>query len=115
MNIELTQFADPTHVATVRRDNNRFRRGQAEGALLLTPGIIGLGATAQARIIDAIKAFDDFEDDDPSDTHAIGDLEVPVCLKTDTEAKPELIFFRIDPAHASGSGRVLTIMLASEW
>ena len=115
MNIELTQCADPTHVSAVRQDNDRFRQGQADGALLLSPGIVGLGATAQARIIDAIKAFDDFEDDDPSDTHAIGDLEVPVCSKADTEAQPELIFFRIDPAPTPGSGRVLTIMLASEW
>ena len=116
MNIELTQCADPTHVSAVRQDNDRFRQGQADGALLLSPGIVGLGATAQARIIDAIKAFDDFEDDDPSDTHALGDLEVPVSSKADTEAKKhELIFFRIDPAPTPGSGRVLSIMLASEW
>ena len=115
MNIELTQFTDPTHVAAVRQDNDRFRRAETKGALLLSPGIVDLGATAQARIIDAIKAFDDFEDDDPSDTHAIGDLKVPVSSKADTEAKPELIFFRIDPAPTPGSGRVLSIMLASEW
>ena len=119
MNIALAQRADPTQVTAIRRDNDRFRQGDDAGALLLSPGVIGLGATTQARIIDAIRAFDDFEDDDPSDTHAIGDFEVPLCSPVNNAAKPTLIFFRIDPAPAPCGSRVLTIMLtimlASEW
>ena len=115
MNIALTQRADPTHVAAIRQDNDRFRQGDDAGALLLSPGIVGLGATTQARILDAIRAFDDFEDDDPSDTHAIGDLEMPLCSPVNYAAKPTLIFFRIDHAPTSCRSRLLTIMLASEW
>ena len=115
MNIELARSANPTFVAAVREDNDRFRQGLGQGALSLSVGVIDLGAAAQARIVDAIRAFDDFEDDDPSDTHAIGDLEMPLCSPVNYAAKPTLIFFRIDHAPTSCRSRLLTIMLASEW
>ena len=115
MNIELTSYANPDQVAPLRHDNDRFRQGQAEGALLLSAGIIGLGAATQARILAAVRAFDDFEDDDLTDTHAIGDLEAPLCSPANIPAKPALIFCRIDPAPTPCRSRVLTIMLASEW
>ena len=101
-------------MAAIRRDNDWFRQGQAEGALLLSAGILGLGAAAQARIMAAVRVFDDFDDGDLSDTHAIGDLEMPLC-SLNNAAKPTLIFFRIDHAPTSCRSRVLTVMLASEW
>ena len=56
MNIELTQYALPNHVAAIRQDNDRFRQGRAKGALLLSAGIIGLSADVQARIIAAVRS-----------------------------------------------------------
>ena len=115
MNIELTQYADPAHVAAFRQHNDRFRRGLGKGELLLSAEIVGLGAVTQARIIAAVAAFDDFDDDDLSDTHAIGDFEIAVCSPANIVAKPALIFFRIDPPPTPCRSSVLTIMLASEW
>ena len=63
----------------------------------------------------AVQVFDDFDGGDLSDTHAIGDLEMPLCSPVNNAAKPTLIFFRIDHAPTSCGSGVLTIMLASEW
>ena len=114
MNIELTERAKPMQVVAQRFANDRFRWGFDTGALLLSPGIVGLGATAQARIIAAVRAFDDFDDDDLSDTHTLGDLEVVVSPEGQS-LRIELIFFRIDHSVGSGDTRILSIMLASEW
>jgi hypothetical protein len=115
MNIELTQYADPTRVAAIRQHNDRFRQGLGEGALSLSAGIISLGAETQARIIAAVAAFDDFDDGDLTDIHALGDFVIAVHPNADAPAKPALIFFRIDPSPTACRSRVLTIMLASEW
>ena len=120
MNIPLTEMADPRWLAATRDRNDRFRTSLAGGAVLLSAGIVGLGAANQARIIDAVCAVTDFDDDDPADTHAIGDLEVEI-EEPGVHRWRELIFFRVDalmpkacPRH-DASQLTLTIMLASEW
>ena len=111
MNIELTAMADPAQVAAARQQNDAFRRALTGGTLVLSAGIIAVDAANQARIIDAVRAFDDFDQSDPWDAHDIGDLEVEI-EEPGIARWDELIFFRIDRV---ANGPVLTIMLASEW
>ena len=81
----------------------------------MTAGIVALGAEAQRRIIEAVRAFDDFDGDyelgDPFDPHDLGDFEIEVGGPGQARTRL-LIFVRID---RHGTGRVLTLMLASEW
>ena len=111
MNIELTEKADLRCIEATRQANDRFRRSPSGGAVLMTAGIVALGAEAQHRIIDTVRALDDFDPDDPFDSHDLGDVEIEVGGPGQVNAR-QLIFFRID-RHATG--RVLSLMLASEW
>ena len=111
MNIELTEKADLRCIEATREANDRFRRTLRCGAVQMTAGIVALGVEAQRRIIEAVRAFDDFEPDDPFELHDLGDFEIE--FDGPGRANPrQLIFFRID-RHATG--RLLTLMLASEW
>ena len=110
MTVQLTATADPSHVSALRHQNDNFRRALTGGTLLLSAGIVALDAANQARIIDAVREFDDF-DEDPWDPHDIGDLVVEIEEPGIARLR-ELIFFRIDRI---ATGLVLTIMLASEW
>ena len=111
MTVQLTAMADPTHVSAVRHQNDAFRRALTGGTLLLSAGIVALDAANQARIIGAVREFDDFDPHDHWDPRDIGDLEVEI-EEPGIARLHELIFFRID---RTATGLVLTIMLASEW
>ena len=111
MTVQLTAMADPAQVAAARQRNDAFRRALTGGTLMLSAGLIAVDAANQARIIDAVRAFDDFDQSDPWDTHDIGDLEVEI-EEPGIARWHELIFFRIDD---TANNLVLTIMLASEW
>ena len=111
MNIELTEKADLRCIEATRDANDRFRRTLSCGVVQMTAGIVALGAEAQRRIIEAVRAFDDFDPDDPFDQHDLGDFEIEAGGPAQGSTR-QLIFFRIDQ-HATG--RVLTLMLASEW
>ena len=102
----------------IRALNDAFRRSLTGGTLMLTAGIVALGAEAQTRIIAAVQAFDAFTpDNDPHGEHDFGSLDV----------EGERIFFKIDyydptramhsedAADPSKTERVLTVMLASEY
>ena len=97
MNIELTGKADPTRAAANRERNDRFRRSLTGGVVVLTAGVLALGAECQARILAAVRAFDDF-DDDPFDAHNLGDFEID-----SGEVGTKLVFFRIDRLAPSAS------------
>ena len=107
-----------TQTDTVRDLNDWFRCTLEGGAVLLTAGIVALSNETQARIIEAVRTFDDFtHDNDPHGEHDFGALDV----------EGERIFFKLDyfdltgamhsddPADPSKTERVLTIMLASEY
>ena len=111
MSIELTAMADPAHVSAARQQNDAFRRSLTGGTVLLSAGIIAVDAANQARIIEAVRAFDDFDPQDAWDPHDIGDLLVEI-EEPGIARWHELIFFRIN---RTANGLVLTIMLASEW
>ena len=51
MNIEVTDQSDPDRVAARRAANDAFRATLTNGCLVLTAGIVGLGADNQARTV----------------------------------------------------------------
>ena len=102
----------------VRLMNDRFRQSFIGGSLMMTAGIIALGAAKQGLIFAEIKRFDGFTDDnDPWCEHDFGAIIVV----------EERIFFKIDyfnrnrewcspdPADPEVTERVKTVMLATEY
>ncbi len=103
----------------IRELNDRFRReGLGNGSVMLTLGIQDKGGAFAVAAVKAVRAFDDFKDDnDPWGEHDFGAVEV----------EGEKVFFKIDyydpllekgsenPANEGCTHRVLTIMLPSEY
>lgn len=98
--------------------NDDFRRGQGAGRLAITAGVTALGGRALIEIMVAVQRFDAFNvDNDPHGEHDFGSLTW----------RTERLFWKIDyydrrmdqgspdPADASVTTRVLTIMLTSEY
>lgn len=116
MNTESTTATETS--ARVRELNDAFRSTLSGGTLVLTAGIVALGAEAQDRISAAVRGFANFDgDNDPWNEHDFGALDID----------GERIFFKLDyfdlhramhspdPADPTVTERVLTIMLASEY
>ena len=104
--------------AAVRKLNDEFRRTLTGGTVLMTAGVVALGADAQVEALAKVQAFDAFNADNyPWAEHDFGAIEVA----------GERIFWNLDyydltrahhspePADPSVTERVLTIMLASEY
>ena len=118
MNSRNSQSGGGAQSATIRALNDAFRRTFKGGTVVLSAGIIALGATRQHAVLAAVQAFDDFnEADDPWGEHDMADVMVD----------GERIFFRIeyydptgtelsdDPADPARTERVLTIMFGREF
>ena len=102
----------------IRALNDAFRKTFKGGTVVLSAGIIALGAQRQHAVLAAVQAFDDFNDaDDPWCEHDMAAVMVD----------GESIFFRIehydptgaelseDPADPARTERVLTIMFGREF
>ena len=100
--------------------NDALRRDFAGGRVLMTNGIDALGDETVARVLDAIRGFEDFnEDNDPFGLHD--------CALMDVEGVGEKVMFKIDAydkalqygspdeADPMVTTRVMTILLASEY
>lgn len=111
-------MSDTPDTQRIRELNDTFRTTLSGGSLMLTAGIVALGAEMQHRVIEGVRNFDAFTpDNDPYGEHDFGSLEVD----------EERIFFKIDyydplramhsenAADPSITERVMTIMLASEY
>ena len=109
---------DKAQTDAIRAANDAFRQTFQGGAVVITAGIIALGAEMQERIFAAVSTFDEFcDDNDPWHEHDFGSLEID----------GEQIFFKIDyydlaramhsddPANPSITERVMTIALTNEW
>ena len=105
-------------VTTIRHLNDQLRQSFAGGVLVMTAGVIALGPARQLMILQAVAAFNAFdESNDPYGEHDFGALEI----------EGERLFWKIDyydrnlsahspdPADPSVTTRVLTIMLAQEY
>jgi hypothetical protein len=103
---------------TVRSLNDQLRKNPQTGIAVITPGIAALGQEAVQRIFRTIAVYDDFRrENDPYGEHDFGAFD----------AEGQKIFFKIDyfdkrlnmhspdPADATVTERVITIMLAEEY
>lgn len=113
------QLDDEFRLKRIRRLNDEARRGEGINiAVVITPGVQGLGHDNIASAVAAISKFDDFSvDNDPYHEHDFGAITL----------SGEKLFWKIDyfdlqlkwhspdKANPAVTQRVLTIMLASEY
>lgn len=98
--------------------NDSFRKSFMGGRLVLTQGIAALNEELQAKVLHAVSAFDQFnQDNDPHGEHDFGTIYL-------SDLK---VFWKIDyynrtmdggsenPADPAVTTRVMTIMLAEEY
>jgi len=90
------------------------------GMAVTTRGIADLDESAKVRVLQAVRHFRDFsEDNDPYGEHDFGRVEIDgvgrVFWKIDYYADAECVYGSEDPADTNQSYRVLTIMLAEEY
>jgi hypothetical protein len=118
MNIDDNSGDCAVRSAAVRKLNDEFRQTLTGGTVLMTAGVVALGADRQAEALTKVQTFNAFNaDNDPWAEHDFGEIEVA----------GESIFFKLDyydltrafhspePADPAVTERVLTIMLASEY
>jgi hypothetical protein len=107
-----------TTTACIRTLNDALRWLSAGGELFVTRGIAGLPETEQAAILDRVRTFDDFsEDNDPWHEHDFGSFEHngrTIDWKIDYYDLA-LRFHSPDAADPAVTRRVLTVMLAEEY
>src|SRR5215204_4220310 len=105
-------------ISRIRDLNDALRCSLAGGVLMMTAGVIALGRARQMAVLDAVAAFDGFDaDNDPYGEGDFGALQVEgerILFKVDYYDR-SLTGHSPDPADASVTTRVLTIMLAEEY
>ena len=98
--------------------NDELRRHLLGGGAVMTPGIAALGREAVSRLVQTISTFDDFcAANDPHGEHDAAIFEFEgnqVMFKIDYYDKT-FNFASPDPANASVTERIITIMLANEY
>ena len=111
----MTEIVD---AARIRDLNDQLRRSLSGGVLMMTAGVIALGAKRQMAILSAIAAFDSFDpDNDPYGEHDFGALTVEgtrTFFKIDYLDRG-LTGHSPDPVDPTVTARVLTVMLAEEY
>lgn len=112
-------ITDPEELSRrIRIHNDRLRRSGIGGETYLTRGIASLDGARQAQVLDAVRQFDDWsEDNDPWRQHDCAVFEVDglrVMFKIDyyDHAKE---YGSPDPADPDVTTRVMTVMLADEY
>lgn len=102
----------------VRELNDRFRGTLQGGAVIFTSGILALGPTLEAAILEAVRTFHDFDtDNDPYGEHDFGRIVIgnhEILFKFDYYDLTRA-YHSDDPANSEITERVLTIMLACEY
>jgi len=111
----MTEIVDASRIRDL---NDQLRRSLSGGVLVMTAGVIALGAKRQMAILSAIAAFDDFSpENDPYCERDFGALTVDgnrVLFKIDYLDRA-LTGHSPDPADPTVTTRVLTVMLAEEY
>lgn len=104
--------------ARITELNDAFRTSGLGGRFVLTNGVGALGVDTVGKIIEAVKAFDDFTpDNDPYGEHDFGALEVEghrLFWKIDYYDE-DLMHGSNDASDPDATTRVLTIMLREEY
>ena len=77
MNIDTNSGDCAIRSAAVRRLNDAFRSTLIGGTVLMTAGVVALGAEAQAETLTKVQTFNAFNaDNDPWAEHDFGEIEV---------------------------------------
>lgn len=109
---------DKNRTAKIAILNDVLRETCIGGTLIFTSGVQRLGPVFLARVLTALKLYDDFgEDNDPHGEHDFGKLIVSgeeLFWKIDYYDQ-NLEFGSDDPANAYLTRRVLTVMLVEEY
>ena len=104
--------------AKIRDLNDRFRQTLQGGTILFTPGVNAFPMDMKDRLIAAIRAFDDFnEDNEPRALHDFGEVTVDgqrFWFKLDLYDE-NLEYGSPDPADPRVTRRVMTVMQPSEY
>jgi hypothetical protein len=104
---------------TIAELNDSFRGTFTGGRVLLTRAIAALPGDLQMRIVQQVRAFDKFtEDNDPHGEHDMGFFEEfgHRCMwKIDYYDKADQDYGSDNPADPDKTLRVLTIMLSSDY
>ena len=107
-----------SQTAKIRDQNDRFRATGRGGRFLITRGVQALGEVAVADIMEKVRTFDKFtEDNDPYHEHDFGKIvhhETTIFWKIDYYDM-SLEFGSPNPADLTVTERVLTVMLADEY
>ncbi len=111
-------MATDTEIAHIRALNDCLRTTHTGGQVVVTAGINALGLVAVTTILKAVAAFDSFSaDNDPHGEHDCATLTIDdlrILWKIDYY-DTELQYHSPNPADASVTTRVMTIMLAEEY
>jgi hypothetical protein len=114
--IDMVPNAERT--AAIRQLNDNLRRTGEGGRTVLTRGLLALPTDELAMALRAVANFDAFRGaNDPYGEHDCAVLSAAghqIMWKIDYY-DPELEHHSLDPADASITSRVLTIMLAEEY
>ena len=104
--------------ARIRAFNDVLRSTFVGGRVLTTSGVSALGSETVAAILDRVRGFADFADDnDPHNEHDFGAFEIggnSFFFKIDYY-DPTMDAGSEDPSDPKKTTRVLTVMLASEY
>lgn len=111
---------DTEDAAIIAALNDQLRTTFAGGRVLMTRGVQALADETIARVLKAVRKFDDFtEDNDPWGLHD--------CAFVEVDGVGEKVMFKVDaydqsleygspnPADPTVTTRVLTILLANEY
>jgi len=102
----------------IRDLNDAMRKHGIGGQIMLTVGIRSLGNRTVDKIVEAVRKFDNFTDDnDPYGEHDYGSVVVDgnkVLWKIDYYDR-DLQYGSPDPSDPAVTKRILTIMLAAEY
>lgn len=111
----MAAMANPQLIA---RLNDAFRTTFVGGKVVMTAGVAVLPEETRGRLLSAVREFNEFtQDNDPHGEHDFGAFEFlggSYFWKIDY-FDAALEFGSDNPADASTTTRVLTIMLASEY
>jgi hypothetical protein len=103
---------------TIAELNDAFRQSFAGGEVFTTRGISALPRDAQSAIIERVRVFDGFnEDNDPHGEHDFGSFDYDGCKvfwKIDLYDLTRQ-FYSSNPTDPAKTVRVLTILLAEEY
>lgn len=113
-----TIFIEVPRAEQIARLNDRLRRSGEGGQIVITKGVMRLWGFDAANLREALASYDGFDaGNDPHGERDFGDLDLfnaELLWKIDYY-DTSLKFGSEDPADASVTSRVLTVLLASEW